>query len=343
MNAIPSIDVGAFIRRHEPGASPASIHQVVREVADACERVGFLVIREHGLPVSTLKGLLTLSEAFFEQPQAHKDRWHPQGAARQRGYHGSETRGLAATLGTRAPLDLRESLFMGPVEDHRAYFAASADAETAYAANIYPDQPAGLPAALVQAYQAFESLAADLLKLFALALETDEHFFEDKIQRHFSILASHYYPPLPEAPLPGQLRTGAHTDFGAFTILAMTRAATGLEVHAGGDRWLPVQPGPGELVVNLGDMMARWTNDRWVSTLHRVANPTKLNDIASRRQTIGYFMHPDYDAKIESLASCVPQGQATNYQAITAGAHIRAKIDRSHEVGGPAAHGQVES
>ena len=120
------------------------------------------------------------------------------------------------------------------------------------------------------------------------------------------------------------------------TILAMTDAATenggGLEVRMPGGEWRGVLAGPGELVVNLGDMMARWTNDRWTSTLHRVANPANLADAGSRRQSIGYFMHPNFDARIECLPTCLDPGEQPRYAPITAGEHIAMKIAKSHNL-----------
>ncbi len=95
-------------------------------------------------------------------------------------------------------------------------------------------------------------------------------------------------------------------------------------------RWAAVQPGPGGLVINLGDMMARWTNHRWTSTLHRVVNPPELADAMSRRQSIGYFMHPNYDARIECFPTCLGDGESPHYPTITAGEHIAMKIEKSH-------------
>jgi isopenicillin N synthase-like dioxygenase len=261
-------------------------------------------------------------------PDDEKAKWHPAGPAKQRGYHGMATRGLSATLGKDAPKDLRESLFLGPIDDHAATFAHIPDAVTAYAPNILPDTPAGFDAALVDLYRAFETLSANLLRIFAVAANMPEDHFIPLIQKHFSVMSTHHYPALQEPPLPGQLRTGAHTDYGALTILAMTSANGGLEVEREGG-WMPVSPPEGALVVNLGDMMQRWTNSRWVSTMHRVMTPENLHDAMSRRISIGYFMHPDYDARIECLPSC--EGDGAKFPPITAGNHIRQKIDASHK------------
>ena len=330
MTAIQTIDIGPFL-----SGVPGEREHVVAQVADACERTGFLIISGHGIDEQELSRVLSLTEAFFDLPQAEKDRWHPAGGAKQRGYHGYETRGLAYTLDQDAPLDLRESLFLGPVDDHREHYAQIPQAAAAYAPNIYPDNPSALRESLIGLYRQLDRLSADLLRIFACALGLRDDFFADKIDRHFSIFACHHYPPLPAPPKPGQLRTGAHTDFGALTILAMTEATGGLEVctdDGGDDVWMPVQPAPGELVVNLGDMMARWTADAWVSTLHRVANPGAIEDPASRRQTLGYFMHPNYDARIECLNPRGAGDVAQKYPPITAGEHIRMKIEKSHGV-----------
>ncbi|MYE02465.1 MAG: isopenicillin N synthase family oxygenase [Alphaproteobacteria bacterium] len=321
---VPVIDIAPFL---DGSDKPA----VARSVAEACERIGFLIVSGHGLDAGTVERAFERSRAFFDLPRAEKDRWHPTGRSRQRGFHGFATRGLAYTLGEDAPPDLRETYFLGPVNDHRAHFAHLPDAANAYAPNLYPDAPKGAAEALVAIYRAYERLSADLMRIFAVALDQPEDYFAGWIARHFSILSSHHYPALREQPRPGQLRTGAHTDFGALTILAMTDADGGLEVRMPDGAWQPVRPPLGTLVVNLGDMMARWTNGRWTSTLHRVANPRDLNSARSRRQTIGYFMHPDYDAPIRAIPSCVPSGEEPKFPTISAGEHIAMKIARSHD------------
>ena len=320
---VPTIDITPFLADDLKGKA-----EVARQVAEAARSIGFVVLSGHGIPQALFDTVFEKGFAFFDLPDAEKARWHPTGPAKQRGYHGVATRGLSATLGKAAPKDLRESLFMGPVDDHAASFAHIPEASTAYAPNLIPDSPPGFDQSLVALYRAFERLSADLMRIFAVAMDMPEDHFAPLIQKHFSIMSAHHYPVLTEPPLPGQLRTGAHTDYGALTILAMTEASGGLEVARGAD-WVPVRPPKGALVVNLGDMMQRWTNDTWVSTMHRVVIPDNLNDAMSRRLSIGYFMHPDYDATIDCLPSCV--GDGALYPPITAGGHIRAKIDASHK------------
>ncbi|NKB58305.1 MAG: isopenicillin N synthase family oxygenase [Alphaproteobacteria bacterium] len=322
---VPAIDIAPFL-----SGDPEGKRAVVDAVRSACRDIGFLVIAGHGLSTDDLARAFTLTRNFFDLPQETKNKWHPTGPSKQRGYHAFETRGLAHTMDANVPLDLRETVFLGPIDDQRAHYEALAEAQPAYWPNTIPTEPQGVDDAAIAIYRGFERLSADLLRIFALALDMPEDHFADKIDRHFSILSCHHYPALTEPPLPNQLRTGAHTDFGAMTILAMTEATGGLEVNMPDGSWAGVQAAPHELVVNLGDMMARWTNDRWRSTLHRVVNPPDLADAMSRRQSIGYFMHPNYDAKIECFPTCLETGDSPRYPAITAGEHIAMKIEKSH-------------
>ena len=320
-----AIDVGpAFAGDPDARQATAAL------ISDACEDIGFLILENHGMTRELLDRYFTETRAFYDLPQDQKDRFHPTGPAKQRGYHGYETRGLAYTMDEAAPRDLRESVFLGPVDDHRDYFAHIPEATTAYAPNIIPDRPGKLDQTLIEVYRSFEQTAANLLELFALALELPETYFADKIDRHFSIMGCHHYPPLPKPPLPGQLRTGAHTDFGAMTLLAVDDAPGGYEAQFEDGRWVPVFPRPGQLVVNLGDMMERWTNDRWHSTMHRVVNPPNIGGADTRRQSLGYFMHPNFDTEVACISSCLAPGEKPKYPTITAGEHIALKIAKSH-------------
>ncbi len=324
MDRVPAIDLAPFLSGRDRDG-------VVMAFREACEQIGFVVVCGHGLSEQLLDRAFAQSLAFFLLPSEVKRRATPIVAGQQRGYHGVATRNLGRTLGVDVPPDLRESFFLGPIDDHRSYFVSVPEAAASYAANILPEEPTDFTATMIALYRAFERLSRDLLRVFALALELPESWFADKIDRHFSIMSSHHYPPLQEQPRPGQLRTGAHTDFGAMTILAMTDAAGGLEVRMPDGTWASVVARPHELVINLGDMMARWTNGRWASTVHRVANPPVIDLAASRRQSIGYFMHPDFDAPIRCIPTCVQAGVAPQFPEISAGMHIRNKIEQSHK------------
>ena len=166
------------------------------------------------------------------------------------------------------------------------------------------------------------------MRIMALALDLPEAYFCPLISKHFSVLGIHHYPVITGPPKPNQLRAGAHTDFGAITILSIPGSESGLEVKMDDNSWLKVSPKDGELVVNLGDMMQRWTNDEWRSTHHRVTIP-KTSDTQSRRLSIAYFVHPNFDAKIECLGKNLEPYDKPKYEVITAGEHIRQKMEAS--------------
>jgi len=162
MSTVPTIDIGPFLR------SDAAGKRVVGEqVARTCEETGFLVISGHGFPLELLGRAQRELFAFFDLPAETKNRWHPTGPSKQRGYHGFATRGLAYTLGEQTPPDLRESVFLGPVDDHRAYYAGLPEAATSYAPNLIPDV---LEPTLIALYREYERLARDMMRIFAAAL-----------------------------------------------------------------------------------------------------------------------------------------------------------------------------
>ena len=127
----------------------------------------------------------------------------------------------------------------------------------------------------------------------------------------------------------GQLRAGAHTDYGSLTIVAPTPAAGRLQVKTCNGVWAEIEPGPGEFVVNIGDLMAQWTNNRWVSTLHRVGNPAPAEACNSRRLSLVFFHQPNDDAMIECIPTCLASGATPSFAPVTSGEHLRMKINRT--------------
>ena len=138
------------------------------------------------------------------------------------------------------------------------------------------------------------------------------------------------YPDQDKAPVEGQLRAGAHTDYGALTLLKSENKPGSLEVMNKSGQWEAVPMLPNTYVVNIGDLMARWTNDRWVSTMHRVGNPPREQAMGSRRQSLIFFFHPNYDARIECIPSCF--GDKAKYGPITTSEHLMSKIQKMQEV-----------
>jgi isopenicillin N synthase-like dioxygenase len=321
MDGIPVIDIATF----ETGDAPTR-DAVVRAVAAACEQVGFLIISGHGVPQPLLDEAFAISRDFFDLSVDQKLRARPAGEVAPRGYAAMASKGLAGTLGVDAPKDLREQFMLGTPRPMPPGAEPYPHAAGCYAANIWPDEPAEYRRVFTDLYRQMEGLASRLMRIFALGLGLEEHHFEDKLDHHFSVLGSNHYPRLTEPPLPGQLRTGAHTDFGSLTILCPTAGPGGLQVQMADGYWRDVQPLPGTLIINIGDMMARWTNDRWRSTLHRVVNPADEEAAMSRRQSIAYFCHPNYDAEIACLPGCPSPGRPPRYAPILAGEHMRQKM-----------------
>src|SRR5438132_4073794 len=165
---VPTIDIAPFL-----DGDARARRDIAAQVAQTCERTGFLIISGHRFPADLLARATRELFAFFDLPPETKNRWHPSGPAKQRGYHGFATRGLAYTLGQQTPPDLRESVFLGPVDDHRAYYATVPEAATSYAPNLIPDE---LEATLAALYREYERLARDMMGVFAVALRLPESY-----------------------------------------------------------------------------------------------------------------------------------------------------------------------
>jgi len=321
--AIPVIDIQPYLAGDAIGA-----RRVAEAVGAACEETGFLIITGHGIPHALVRRVFEVSLTFFDRPLAEKLALRSDDPGIPRGYSALASKSLGRTYGLDTPPDLREQFFVGPLDDWAAQFRRFPGAAKVYAPNVWPARPAEFREVLTAYYRAQERLARDLMRIFALALGLAERWFDGTIDRHFSTCPSNLYPEPAGEPLPGQLRAGPHTDFGSLTILAVNDAPGGLQVRFPDGAWHDVRPGPGQLVVNLGDMMGRWTNDRWKSTVHRVVNPPRELATGSRRQTVGFFLHPNWDAPVACLPTCTDASRPARYPPILAGEHMLAKLER---------------
>jgi isopenicillin N synthase-like dioxygenase len=321
-NAVPSIDLDLFIAGGADGK-----RAVAREIGRACEEIGFFKVRRHGVPQALVERAFATAGAFFANPQEVKDRSRPPTSASARGYHALRTKNLAKTLGYDNPPDLREQFYIGPLVSRAAEFAHIPGAAELYAENLWPDTPADYREVFSATYRALEGLGGTLMRMFAVALGVDERFFDDKIDRHFATLPVNHYPEPDGEPLPNQTRAGEHTDFGSLTILAVSQRAGGLQVKLHDGAWLDVTAEADEFIVNIGDMMQRWTNDRWLSNVHRVVNPPTAARSGSRRMSFGYFLHPNYDAEIACLSTCQGPDNPPRYAPVRAGDMMRQKLE----------------
>lgn len=325
MSVVPVIDISPARR------DAAGRRAVADAIGAANESVGFLVIAGHGVPGELIDDMYRVTAEFFALPYEEKLAVRCVRPEESRGYMPPKSRALAYSRGERTPADLVEFFAAGlpEVPEDDPYYKPE-NAGVNFRPNVWPERPAHFAEVWTRYYRAMEGLAQELMRLFALALDLDEHYFDDKIDKHCSNLFANHYPPLETPPEPGQLRLGAHTDYGSLTLLHQDDAAGGLQVFKDGE-WHDVAAIPGTFIVNIGDLMARWTNDRWVSTLHRVQNPP-LHDPASRRISIPFFCQPNYDALIEALPTCVSPENPAKYPPITSGRNMTEKTDRSFAV-----------
>jgi len=312
--SVPTIDIGPYFN----GDAKAKA-VVARAIGDACETIGFFAISGAGIDQKLIDQAFRTAAAFYDQPQAVKDMARPVDSKAARGYHMLGTKNLAKTLGYDNPPDLREQFYLGPMVDRSADFARFPEAAFLYAPNIWPETPSDYRPVFTAYYRALEALGRDLMRLFALALDAEETFFDDKIDRHFSTLPANDYPALDYEPLPDQLRCGEHSDFGSLTILAVGGRESGLQVKTRSGDWIDATTEAGQFIVNIGDMMQRWTNDRWISNIHRVVNPPTGLGRTRRRQSIGYFLHPNFDAEIACMPSCADASSPARHPPVLAG------------------------
>jgi isopenicillin N synthase-like dioxygenase len=311
---VPVIDIGPFL-----GGDAVGRRSIPQAIARACEEIGFFTIIGHGIDPQLIAAATSAAREFFELPLAEKMPARSADARISRGYRGIGNEGLAGTRADETPPDLKEVFHLGPPDFPHDAYHCSPEAQPHFVDNVWPQSPAAFRPALTAYYQAAEKLAADLMRMFALALDLPETFFADKIDRHISALRIINYPEQATAPLPGQLRAGAHSDYGALTILLGENQPGSLEVRTRNEHWMSVHIPPGSFVINIGDLMMRWTNDRWVSTLHRVVNPPETVAARARRLSLVFFHHPNYDAEVACIPTCTDADNPPRYPPVKAG------------------------
>ncbi|GMI19737.1 hypothetical protein TrRE_jg2386 [Triparma retinervis] len=285
--------------------------ETVSKIKKACEEIGFMVITSHGVPEPVIANAWKSVGEFFDLDESSKSQLSNMSADYPYGYEKGEV--LAAgkdkekgkALST-AP-DIKETFTIGP---HNP--------ASGMPSPIMPSEPPAFASHYSAYYSAMEDLSSTLLSSFALALELPVDWFESKTSHHLSALRSLNYPDQSGmTPEPGQLRAGAHTDYGSLTILKS--GGPGLQVAKdvdGEPSWVSVPHVPDGFVINLGDLMRRWTNDRWSSTLHRVVNPPR-DGKNHRRQSIAFFHNINGDEVVTTIPSCMDDG-GSKYEPIVA-------------------------
>ena len=322
MSGIPEIDIAGFMA----GEAVAS-RKVYAEVNAALQDIGFFTIVGHGVPSETIAALRSGAKAFFDLPADTKQRFaNPRGSI-SRGYVGIGQENLGRTLGGGASIDIKEQLAFGRFEVPDTAYYKQPFAVTAFEANIVPDVPPGFDAVVRGYYQHMEELTRTLLRIFAGALDVAPDFFVEFFDKHTSVMRVINYPDQSGIAMDAaKTRSGAHTDYGALTILLAEKALGGLQVKLRHGDWVDVDPKPDAFIVNIGDLMAMWTNDHWVSNLHRVSNPPPNPGQSTRRLSVAYFAHANYDAMIRCIPTCMSDTVAAKHPPVLAGEHRKAKV-----------------
>jgi isopenicillin N synthase-like dioxygenase len=317
--SVPEIDIAPFA-----GGNLSEKRTVAQQVDRACRDIGFLIIKGHGVSPSLIMRMKEVSREFFDLPLAEKLLLARPAVDVLRGYIGLNEESLARSRNRYDNTsDLNESFMIGPVDMPPDAYAFAPAAGKHFAPNIWPAAPVGLRPVWTDYYRAMGALAQTLMRIFALALGLEEAYFDQKIDRHISRLRVRNYPAQITPPAPGMIRAGAHSDYGSLTILATEDRPGGLQVCNAEGQWVDVPVVPDCFIINIGDLLARWTNDTWVSTLHRVVNPPLDTGDEGRRQSLVFFHNPNYDVEITCIPTAVPTGESSKYAPTTSGEHLR--------------------
>ena len=313
---VPVVDLSP-LRTGDTAARAA----VARAFGDAFEHTGFVTIVNHGVPPALVDATYHAAHGFFALPMEDKARYTPPEQTKGRGYLPLGIESVAATLSGPTPPDLCEALVFASIQRER---------EGQGRPNFWPAQPPALAPAVNAYYDAMLALSLDLMRLSALALDLPEDWFAPYYTSGGLTLRFVCYPEQAAPPTEGQLRYGAHHDYGGLTLLRQDDVA-GLQVCDLSGQWHDVPPTPGSFVINVGDLMARWTNDRWRSTLHRVVNPPTDATRAQRRLSMVAFTGPNATAEVACLPTCVSAERPARYAPVNAQAYVQEKLRASME------------
>ena len=296
---IPVIDISCLFTN-----DVSEMRSTADQIKSACERIGFFYIVNHGVPQQIVDNAFEESRRFFDQSETFKQRLLFD--SNDRGYKGP---GNIAIPGY--PPDLKELLDLGvdlPI-DHPDVVSG----KPFHGPNQWPPLP-GFREALMSYYQEVSSVGQEMLRLFALALDLDEAFFLPLHDNaHITWRIMRYFPG---EYTQGQYGTAPHTDFGTITLLSQDDLG-GLEVHSRDGEWIRAPHIAESFIVNIGDLMACWTNDKFTSTAHRV-----LNQSGQNRYSIPMFYNPEFDTVAECLPTCYDESNPSRYEPIHYGDYI---------------------
>lgn len=296
---IPTLDLSDFTDKNSEDRL-----KFVNDLGNAYSSIGFVAIKNHGLSEVTIKKLYEKVIAFFDLPDDVKEKYHMADLHGQRGYTGKgKEHAKDSAVG-----DLKEFYHIGqPAHLHE------------YPENIFPEEVDGFQDITTDVFLKLEQCGLEILRAIALYLELPEEYFDDKVSGGNSILRPlHYYPIEDEETLKkGAVRASAHGDINLITLL-IGASAEGLEVQKRDGEWVGVTALPDSIIVNVGDMLERLTNNKLRSTIHRVVNPPDER-LGTSRYSVPFFMHPKASMDLSCLDHCISSSNPKQYEDITAG------------------------
>ena len=317
--AIPLVDLGGSFGSNAPArrAAADAIHR-------ACRETGFFYVAHHGIPSRLVDAQFEAARRFFDLPLAAKQRIHMSNSATASGYEpvGGQVLDSQDDKADKAPPDLKESFYCG--RELAPDDPLTQPPRRGLGHNQWPDLP-GFREQAIAYHAAMCGLGDHLLGLIAQSLDMKADWFARFYEAPSAMLRLIKYPPQPSSASFNQIGAGAHTDWGGITILAQD-ASGGLEVQNVAGDWIEATPIPGSFVINLGDLMARWTNGIYNSNMHRVKN----NRTGRDRYSVPFFYSPRADAVIEPIPTCVTAEHPRRFATCTSAEHMLEMFRRSY-------------
>ena len=306
MKTIPSLDLIDFTKKDKKS-------NFIKEIGKAYENIGFVSIKNYGLTAEEEEDLYKKTKLFFDLPLDKKIKYEKKELNGQRGYvsFGRET-----AKGFKHH-DLKEFWHFGQTLDKNDPL------NNEYEPNVYCEDIPEFNVIGRNVFKTLEKAGNTILKAIALHLNLNEDYFEDKVYKGNSILRAIHYPPIKEDP-GSSVRAAEHGDINLITLL-MGASASGLEVKDRSGEWISITAIPRHVVVNIGDMMSRLTNNVLHSSIHRVINPPK-EEWSKPRFSIPFFMHPRSEMSLNCLPSCISLNNPKKYDDITAGDFLKQRI-----------------
>ena len=308
MNAIPSVDLREFLSE-----DPQRKAAFVRDIGTAFETIGFVALSGHFLSDPLVDRLYAEVKKFFDLPPDVKAKYEIPGIGGQRGY---TSFGKEHAKG-RKQGDLKEFWHFGQYVENDPELARE------YPDNVLVEELPGFNDTGKEAFRMLEKTAVSVLRALALHLGLPETYFDSYIQNGNSILRPIHYPPITEEPRDA-VRAAAHGDINLITLL-MGAHGKGLQVRNHQGEWIDAIARPDQLMINVGDMLSRLTNNRLKSTIHRVVNPPR-EAWGSSRYSIPFFMHPISSMPLNCLENCIDEDHPRAFDDITAGDYLHERL-----------------